>query len=456
MSQEKIAVIEDEKLIRWSLKSRLEKNGFFVFEAMNGREGISLIRNEDIDLVLLDHKLPDIDGSKVLKEIRQFNLDTPVIMMTAFASVENAIEAIKNGAYDYIHKPFEFEELLILIKKALEATAIKREVERVRKEQEKIYGIKNIIGKSEEMQKVFDFINKIAPSPASTIFIKGESGTGKKNIATAIHFLSDRAHQPFLSTICSSSTEPSLETELFGKETDRVNGKEVKKGLLELAQEGTLFIEEIGYSTPSFQQTLLRVLEEKRVRRINGTSDIPLKCRIIFSSSRSNIKELCEAGAFLKELYDKLSLISIEVPPLRKRKNDIPLLVNYFIDNFNKEFKKHFKGIKKDALDLLLSYEWHGNVRELKNLIERIMIVEDKEFIEKSDLPDEIIGKNLVVSDEVNFYLPIQGIRLEDVEKNFILQALERTEGNQTKASRLLGLTRDTLRYRMKKFKIKV
>lgn len=455
MSQEKIAIIEDEKLIRWSLKSRLEKNSFFVFEAMNGREGISLIKNEDIDLVLLDHKLPDIDGSEVLKEIRQFNIDAPIIMMTAFASVENAIEAIKNGAYDYIHKPFEFEELLILIKKALESTSMKREVERVRKEQEKIYGIKNIIGKSEEMQKVFDSINKIAQSPATAIFIKGESGTGKKNIATAIHFLSDRTHQPFLSTICSSSSENSLETELFGKETEGAYGKEIKKGLIELAQEGTLFIEEISYTTLSFQQTLLRVLEEKRFKRINGTSDIPLKCRIIFSSSKSNLKELCESGAFLKDLYNKLSLISIDVPPLRKRKADIPLLVNFFIDNFNKEFKKHFKGIKEDALDLLLSYGWQGNVRELRNLIERIMIIEDKEFIEKSDLPDEIIGKNLAIPDEVNFYLPLQGIKLEDVEKNFILQALERTEGNQTKASSLLGITRDTLRYRMKKFKIK-
>jgi two-component system response regulator AtoC len=454
MAHETILIVEDEKLIRWSLVSRLSKHGFTVLEAANCQEARETISGEEIDLVLLDYRLPDGNGIDILREIKAQARDIPSIMMTAYASVESAIEAMKTGALDYINKPFEFEELLFIIEKALETTALKRELTRVRKEQEQKFGLKNVIGISPEMQGPLEFVKKISGSPASAIFIQGESGTGKKLIASAIHYASERAVKPFLSLICSALQEPALEAELFGAErgSSSQNG-EFKKGILELAGEGTVFLEEIGLTQISFQLALLRALEEKKFKRGGGVNDIPLKCCIIVSCS-PNIDELISHGKFSPELHSRLHVISIAIPPLRQRREDIPLLVSHFIEFFNKEFRKNFKGMKNDALDALSLYPWPGNVRELRNVIERIMIIENKDFIQVSDLPLQIVGAEPPLVKGTQFFLPTMGIQFEELEKSLILQDLERVQGNQTKAAKLLGLTRDTLRYRLKKFEI--
>jgi len=454
MAHETILIVEDEKLIRWSLASRLSKQGFSVMEAAGCREAIEIVSREDVDLLLLDNKLPDGFGIDVLKEIKASGRDIPSIMMTAYASVESAIEAMKTGALDYINKPFEFEELLLLIEKALDTTALKRELTRVRKEQELKFGLKNVIGTSPEMQKPLEFVKKISTSPATAIFIQGESGTGKKLIASAIHYASERATKPFLSLICSAMSEQALEAELFGAEKGSApQAAEFKKGILELAGEGTVFLEEIGSTQMSFQLALLRALEEKKFKRIGGLNDIPLKCCIIVSCA-PNIGDLISQGRFSSELFSRLNLISISIPPLRQRKGDIPLLIRHFIEFFNREFRKNFKGVRNDALEALSLYPWPGNVRELRNIIERIMIIEDKDFIQLSDLPSQIVGSEPPVIRGAQFILPPMGINFEELEKSFILQALERVQGNQTKAAKLLGLTRDTLRYRLKKFGI--
>jgi DNA-binding NtrC family response regulator len=454
MAQEKILLVEDEKLIRWSLANRLSKEGYVVVEVDRGGEAIKALDEHEIDLVLLDYRLPDTDGIQVLKTMGPRFRDLPVVMMTAYSTVESAIEAMKLGAFDYLNKPFEIDELLVTIQKALETTSLKRELSRYRRAQEERFGLGNLVGRNPKISEVFELVRKIASSSATTILLQGESGTGKDLLANAIHYASDRAKKPFMNITCSALPENLLETELFGHERGAfTDAKASKKGLFELADAGTVFLDEVGEIGPSLQSKLLRFLEDRTFKRVGGTVDIKVDVRIV-AATHVNIEQAVSEGRFRKDLYYRLKVIPIYLPPLRERSEDIPLLVKYFIDHFNREFKKTTRGVSHSAMQALLEYPWPGNIRELKNLIERVMILENKEIIDVPDLPREILGQEPSRPADHTFNLPPGGIVLEDVERSLIEQSLKRTGGNQTRAARLLGLTRDTLRYRLKKFEL--
>jgi two-component system, NtrC family, response regulator AtoC len=454
MANEKILLVEDEKLIRWSLANRLAKEGYQVREADNGTEALHAVDEQEMDVVLLDYRLPGMDGLEVLRRLGQAHPELPIIMMTAYSTVESAIEAMKLGAFDYLNKPFEMDELLVTLQKALETTALKRELGRYRREQEQRFGIQSLVGQNPRMQEIFTLVRKIASSAATTILLQGESGTGKDLIAHTIHYSSDRAKKPFMNITCSALPENLLETELFGHEKGSfTDAKQSKKGLLELAEAGTVFLDEVGEMGLGLQSKLLRFLEEKTFKRVGGTVDIRVDVRIV-AATNSNLEQAISEGRFRKDLFYRLKVIPIFIPPLRERPEDVPLLVKYFIDFYNREFKKNTRGITKPALQVLSEYPYPGNVRELKNIIERVMILENKEVIDVPALPQELLGQDPSLAPQPAFLLPHQGVVLDDVEKSLIDQALRRTAGNQTRAARLLGLTRDTLRYRLKKYNI--
>ncbi len=452
MAQESILLVEDEKLIRWSLANRLSKEGYSVVEVDRGGDALKTLEEKEIDLVLLDYRLPDMDGLHVLKNLPQSSRDIPVIMMTAYSTVESAIEAMKLGAFDYLNKPFEIEELLVTLQKALENTSLKRELSRYRRAQEERFGMSNLVGRNPRIVEVFELVKKIAASSATTILLQGESGTGKDLLANTIHYASDRAKKPFMNITCSALPEQQLESELFGYEKGAfADAKTSKKGLFELADGGTVFLDEVGEVGPSLQSKLLRFLEDKSFKRVGGTTDIHVDIRMV-AATNANLEQAVAEGRFRKDLYYRLKVIPISLPPLRERPEDIPLLVKHFIDHFNREFKKNTRGVTHTAMQALMEYPWPGNIRELKNLIERVMILENKEMIDHPDLPTEILVQEPYKPVEQAFTLPPGGVILEDVEKSLIEQALKRTGGNQTRAAKLLGLTRDTLRYRLKKF----
>lgn len=452
MAKEVILLVEDEKLIRWSLANHLKKAGYETIETDRGEDALKALEEKDVDLVLLDYRLPDMDGLKVLRNILPHFEPLPVIMMTAYSTVESAIEAMKLGAFDYLNKPFEFEELLISVKKALENTSLKRELNRYRKVQERRFGVGNMVGKNARMMEIFQLIEKIAASSATTILLQGESGTGKDLMANTIHFASDRTKKPFMSVACSAMSEENLDYELFGHEKGVFPGAATaKKGIFELADGGTAFLDEIGRIGASIQFKLLRFLEDRRFKRAGGTRDIHVDVRVIAASS-ADLRQAVASGVFRKDLYYRLKVIPITIPPLRERPEDIPLLVKYFIGNFDRAFKKNTRGVTNAAMRVLIEHPWPGNIRELKNLIERVMILEDKELIDRTDLPMDILVQNPYRSAEHVFVLPPGGVVLEEMERSLIEQALSRTGGNQTRSAKLLGLTRDTLRYRLKKF----
>ena len=454
MPNEKILLVEDEKLIRWSLANRLTKDGYQVLEADNGLEALRLAVEQELDVVLLDYRLPGVDGLEVLRRLGESNKDLPVIMMTAYSTVESAIEAMKLGAFDYLNKPFEMDELLVTLKKALETTALKRELGRFRREQEQRFGFHSLVGDNPKMREIFLLVRKIAASAATTILLQGESGTGKDLLANTIHYSSDRAKKPFMNITCSALPEHLLESELFGHEKGAFTDAKVsKKGLLELTDGGTVFLDEVGEMGIGLQSKLLRFLEEKTFKRVGGTVDIKVDIRII-AATNINLEQAISEGRFRRDLFYRLKVIPIYIPPLRERPEDISLLVKHFIDHFNREFKKGTKGITGSALQTLMEYPFPGNVRELKNIIERIMILESKDYIDVSALPQDLLGQGPGLVSQPVFLLPPQGVVLDDVEKSLLDQSLKRTANNQTRAAKLLGLTRDTLRYRLKKYNI--
>ncbi len=452
MANETILLVEDEKLIRWSLANRLTKEGFRVVEVDKGGDALRALDEQEVDLLLLDYRLPDMDGLQVLRSLGQRFRDLPVIMMTAYSTVESAIEAMKLGAFDYLNKPFEMDEILVTIQKALETTALKRELGRYRREREERFGLGNLVGDNARMLEVFELVKKIATSSATTILIQGESGTGKDLLANAIHYASERAKKPFMTITCSALPEALLESELFGHEkgafTDATTSK---KGLFELADGGTVFLDEIGDISGNLQVKLLRVLEDRKFKRVGGVADISVDVRVI-AATNVELELATREGRFRKDLYYRLNVIPLHLPPLRERPEDIPLLVKHFIEHYNREFKKNTLGASRAAMQALSEYSWPGNVRELRNLIERVMILENKEVIDVGDIPREILGIQKQADIEQNFALPPGGVVLEEVERSLIEQALKRAGGNQSRAARLLGLTRDTLRYRLKKF----
>jgi two-component system, NtrC family, response regulator AtoC len=446
-----ILVVDDEKLIRWSLRERLTREGHIVTEAEDGRAAQAALERETPDLALLDMRLPDSDGLSILKHLQEKSPQVPAIMITAFSSVETAVEAMRLGAYDYVAKPFNLDELAITVKRALEASRLRQEVgERVR-EAKAAFGLHNIIGKSGPMKEIASLIRKVSQSQASTVLIRGESGSGKDLIAKAIHYESARADKPFMNITCTALQDTLLESELFGHEKGSfTDAKAQKKGLFELAHQGTVFLDEIGDMSPTLQAKLLRVLEEKAFRRIGGTVDIKVDVRVIAATNRQ-LERAIEEKKFREDLYYRLNIITVDVPSLRERREDVPMLVEHFLRRFATEFRKTSMDVSGEALAKLQGYEWPGNVRELRNVIERAVLLGGGPVLSADDItlgrsaPPAEPGRRLVS-------LPVKGLKLEELERDLVVQALERTGGNQTKAGELLGMTRDQIHYRMEKF----
>ncbi len=455
MNKGKILIVDDEKLLRWSLEQNFKKQGYGVITAATGKEGLDKYKEELPDLTLLDIHLPDITGLEVLEKIKEIDPNAIVVLITAYGDVQTAVKAIKAGSYDFVEKPFNMDKLNILVSKALETVSLKKEVTELKSRLSSQYGFDSIIGESPQMLKVFDMIKKVAASDASTVLIQGESGTGKDLVARVIHYQSRRADKPFMEVNCTALPEALIESELFGYEKGAfTDAKTMKKGLFELADGGSIFLDEIGDMKLSTQAKLLKVIEGKNFKRIGGVKDIVVDVRIIAATNK-DLQEEVRAGNFREDLFFRLKVIPIYLPPLRERGNDIVLLANYFIDKFNKEFRKNVKGLSKEVEKIFLEYPWPGNVRELKNIIERIMILENAEYIKPEHLPSEFTlddYSNIRKIDTINLEIPPGGIDIEDIERGLIEKALEITQGNQTRAAKLLNLSRDALRYRMQKF----
>jgi len=445
-----ILVVDDEELIRWSLTTRLKEDGYRLLEAETAADALKRCR-DGVDLVLLDYRLPDADGLTVLKQIKDADPDTLVILLTAYASVDTAVEAMKHGAYHYANKPFDVDEIALLVEKALETTQLRREVRALRATQARPYSLDRIVGVSPAIAGTRALLQKIAASPASTVLLTGESGTGKDLAAKVLHFASARASRPFMNITCSALPEALLESELFGHERGAFTGADrQKRGLIESADGGTVFLDEIGEMVPALQAKLLRFLEEKTFKRVGGSADLKVDVRVIAATNR-NLQEEVRQGHFREDLYYRLNVLPIVLPPLRERREDIPGLVHFYIDSYNTEFKKRVRGIDADAMTLLERYPWPGNVRELRNAIERAMLLADGDTLVPGDFP-AMTSSALRLGDRVE--LPAGGIDLEQLERSLVVQALERTAWNQTKAAALLGVNRDQIRYRIEKFQL--
>ncbi|HUR33102.1 MAG TPA: sigma-54 dependent transcriptional regulator [Vicinamibacterales bacterium] len=443
-----ILVVDDEPLIRWSLKDRLSDEGYRIIEADTAAAAVAR-REEGVDLVLLDYKLPDGDGLQVLKTLKERDPDVLVILLTAFSSVETAVEAMKHGAYHYANKPFNLDEMALLVDKALETTRLRREVKTLRANQAQPYSFERIVGGSSGLVSIKSLMKKVASSPASTVLLNGESGTGKDLAAKVIHYNSDRAARPFMNITCSALPEALLESELFGHERGAFTGADrQKRGLLETADGGTVFLDEIGEMVPGLQAKLLRFLEEKTFKRVGGSADIHVDVRVIAATNRK-LDEEVRAGRFREDLFYRLNVLPIVLPPLRDRADDIPLLVDFYIDAYNTEFKKRVRGVAAEATKRLQAHGWPGNIRELRNTVERAMLLTDSEVLQSADFTIGGIA-SVRLGDRVE--LPPNGIDLEQLERSLVVQALERTQWNQTRAAALLGLNRDQIRYRIEKF----
>src|SRR5438128_2906671 len=357
-----ILVVDDEDLIRWSLTERLKADGYNVVEAATAAAALARSA-EGVDLVLLDYRLPDGDGLSVLKKIKERTPDTLVILLTAYSNIDTAVEAMKQGAYHYANKPFNLDEIALLVEKALETTHLRREVRALRASQAQPYSFDRIVGQSPALQAVKGLLAKVAASPASTVLLTGESGTGKDLAAKVLHYNSSRASKPFMNITCSALPETLLESELFGHERGAFTGADRQKhGLLESADGGTVFLDEIGEMVPGLQAKMLRFLEEKSFKRVGGSADLHVDVRVVAATNRTLATEVRE-GRFREDLYYRLNVLPIELPPLRARPDDVALLVNYYVDTFNTEFRKRVRGAEPAAMAALKAYGWPGNVR---------------------------------------------------------------------------------------------
>ena len=469
MPVEKIMIVDDARLVRWSLRQKCEEWGYLVVEADAGEPALRLAQRESPDLALLDVRMPDLSGIEVLDQLKKNGDARAVIMITADPQLDDVKAAIKLGAYDFVGKPIDFDELHVAIKNALEATSLRSEVQALRGEVRRTVGYDSVVSVSPKMTELMNFVKKVAASAATTILIQGESGTGKDLIAKAIHYESTRHEKPFVAINCSAIPETLMEAELFGHEKGAfTDAKQMKKGLFEAADGGTLFLDEIGEISPLLQAKLLRVLEDQVVRRVGGLRDIQVDVRVIAASNR-DLEKAVRESAFRQDLYYRLAIIAIFIPPLRDRKEDILPLVDFFIDRYNRRFRKSIRGLTDQTRALIFSHNWPGNVRELRNTIERGMILEDEPFLRPVYLPfsvGESGGRTLFERTSPadggrtlpngralpRLYIPEGGTSLEEVEHSMVELAMNQCNGNQTNAAKLLDISRDALRYKLKKF----
>ncbi len=473
MPAEKVLIVDDEKLVRWSLRQKCEEWGYHVLEADNGAAALRVAHNESPDLVLLDVRLPDASGIDLLEQLKKTGDARAVIMITADPQLEDVKTALKLGAYDFVGKPLDFDELAVAVKNALETTRLRSEVESLRGEVRRRTGYHDVVGVSQKMAELLGFVHKVAASEATTILVQGESGTGKDLIAKAIHYQSRRGEKPFVAINCSAIPETLMEAELFGHERGAfTDAKTMKKGLFEMADGGTLFLDEIGELSPLLQAKLLRVLEDQVIRRVGGVRDMQVDVRVIAASNR-DLERAVRENTFRQDLYYRLAIISVFLPPLRERKEDILPLVEFFIGRYNRKFRKSVTGITDETRKLMLKHDWPGNVRELKNAVERAMILEEDTQLNPDYLPFAVakqhsaltafetssgqngggMGKQLPDGRSLpKLDIPEGGTSLEEVERELVEIAMSQANGNQTHAAKLLDISRDALRYKLKKF----
>jgi DNA-binding NtrC family response regulator len=456
MAQTSILVVDDEKLIRWSMKQKLESWNYQVFEAETLKDAQKVFQQETPDLLTLDIKLPDGSGIDFLKQARRVQPSVPVIMITAFGVVDLAVQALKLGAYDFIEKPIDFEKLGNSIRNALETYRLRVQLAQVSHSNKSRFSLENIVGRSRGIRDVLELIQRLAQAGATTLLVQGESGTGKDLVSRALHYQSPRRDHPFFALNCAAIPETLIETELFGYEKGAfTDAKTLKKGVFEMADGGTVFLDEISEMNLNLQSKFLRVLEDQTFRRVGGIKDISVNVQVVASTNR-DLEAAVREGKFREDLFYRLSVIPILIPPLRERKEDIPLLVDHFIQRYSTQFRKKVGEVSPDGMKLIMDYSWPGNIRELKNAIERAMILVDQDRIEVAHLPIRITDPNSTnplprASGTPLVRLPSEGAGLEEIEKNLLEQALHYSHGNKTKASRLLKISRDTLRYKVKK-----
>jgi two-component system response regulator PilR (NtrC family) len=453
MNNEKarILIVEDENSMREVLSMLLEGEGYRVTTAEDGTEGLTRVDGDIFDLIITDIKMPGASGFDILKRAQDVSPETLVIMITAFGTVESGIEAMKQGAFDYINKPFKIDEIRLIVRNAMERQQLKSEVSRLREKVKTSFEVENIIGKSAKMQQLLGVIQKVAQNN-SNVLIAGESGTGKELVASALHSLSPRGEKNFVAINCAAFPEGLLESEIFGHVKGAFTGAvQNKQGLFEVADEGTLFMDEIGEMPMNLQSKLLRAIESGTFRRVGGTTDITVNTRVVSATNR-NLEEAVASGIFREDLFFRLNVIPVTVPPLRERKDDIPLLVEHFAGKYA-DTPRQFSG---SALKMLMGYAWKGNVRELENIVERILLFAETDIITDADIPDEVRQgaenhKHLPELDD-------EGINLEEMlaelEKKYLLNALRRTGGKKTEAAKLLGLTFRSFRHKLSKYSL--
>jgi two-component system response regulator PilR (NtrC family) len=456
---EKILVVDDEQSLREVLSIMLKRAGYAVTSVSDGEEAIEQVQKEIFDLVITDLRMPKVDGMEVLRAVKSASPETVVLIITAFATADSAVEAMKQGAYDYLTKPFQVDEVQLIIRNALEKRRLTTENILLKREMASQSSFAQLVGQSEAMQKVFDVVKKVADSK-SNVLICGESGTGKELVARAIHYNSARSALPFVAVNCSAVPETLLESELFGHIKGSFTGAiSNKAGLFEVANGGTIFLDEIGDTTPTIQVKLLRVIQEREFRRVGGTQDIKVDVRVVAATNKDLEKAVAD-GSFREDLYYRLDVIPIRLPPLRLRSGDIPLLVAHFLTRFSKESGKPVPTLSPEAMQVLLGHEWRGNVRELENLIERVVAFSTGGTVTEADMRGWL---HRTVSPQqqggIPTDLPDDGLDLEGmingIEKDLLLKALERTQWVKKKAARLLRLNTRSFRYRLEKYAIK-
>jgi DNA-binding NtrC family response regulator len=455
-----ILVVDDEESIRISLAEALTDEQTRVSTAIGGSEAFAHLEEEDVDLILLDQRLSATqeDGLEVLRRVKEEYPEVTVIMMTAYGRFEKAVAATRLGCFQYIAKPLDLHQLKLLIQNALSTMALTREVRLLRAQQRKKFAIDEVRGASPQIRRLLEDVKKVARSRTATVLVRGETGVGKELVARQIHYYSPVGTGPFIDINCSAVPEQLLESELFGHEKGAfTDAKTAKSGLFELAHGGTLLLDEIAEMPSKLQAKLLRVLESKTFRRVGGTADIQVEVRIIAATNRDLAAEV-EEGRFRQDLYYRLAVIPIEVPPLRERRNDIPVLIKSFVEYFRREIGRDMRGVSPAAMELLIAYGWPGNVRELKNLIERVVLMGSGEMIEVEDLPENIRlnlrGPRLKTAGPEDLFRPGQVPTLAEIERVAITHALAETAGNKTRAAGLLGISRQTLRAKIREYRI--